>query len=71
MRIIVNSLLSRILFEDLCIEANERIVLCAVNDLDWVAADFAVFDIDLAANRKVQNHRNLFPTIGAVKEVFH
>jgi hypothetical protein len=38
------------LFESLGVEASERIVLCAVTDLDWVAADFTVFDIDLTAN---------------------
>src|SRR5712671_4225964 len=59
------------LFEGLCIETHERIALCAVTDFDWVATDFAIFDIDLAANRKVQNHRNPFPTIRTVKEVFH
>jgi hypothetical protein len=45
--------------------------LYAVTDLDWVAADFAVFDIDLTANRQVENHRNLFPTIGAGEGVLH
>ena len=59
------------LFEDLGIEVTERIVLYAVTDLDWVAADFAVFDVGLTANRQVENHRNLFPTIWASKEVFH
>ena len=38
------------LFEYLCTEASERILLYAVTDLDRVAADFAVFDIDLTAN---------------------
>jgi hypothetical protein len=39
------------LFQSLGDEASERIVLYAVTDLDWVAANFTVFDIDLTANR--------------------
>jgi long-subunit acyl-CoA synthetase (AMP-forming) len=39
------------LFESLGVEANERVVLYAVTDLDWVAANFTVFDIVLTANR--------------------
>jgi hypothetical protein len=45
--------------------------LDVVTNLDWVAADFAVFDVDLTVNRYVENHRNLFPAIGTVKEVLH
>jgi hypothetical protein len=59
------------LFEDLGGELRERIILYAVADLDRVAADFAVFDVALPANRQVENHRNLFPTIWAGKGVFH
>jgi hypothetical protein len=39
------------LFQSLGDEASERIVLYAVIDLDWVAANFTVFDIALTANR--------------------
>jgi hypothetical protein len=46
-------------------------MLDVVTNLDWVAADFAVFDVDLTVNRYVENHRNLFPAIGTVKEVLH
>jgi hypothetical protein len=53
------------------VEASERIVLYAVTDLDWVAADFTVFDVALPANRQVENHRNLFPAIRASEGVFH
>jgi hypothetical protein len=59
------------LFEDFGIEVTERIVLYAVTDLDWVAADFAVFDVALTANREVENHRNLFATIWAGEAMFH
>jgi hypothetical protein len=59
------------LFESLGVEASERIVLYAVTDLDWVAANFTVFDVGLTANRWVENHRNLFPAIRATEGVFH
>jgi hypothetical protein len=39
------------LFESLGVEASERVVLYAVTDLDWVPANFTVFDIVLMANR--------------------
>jgi hypothetical protein len=59
------------LFEDLGSEVSERIVLYTVTDLDWVAADLAVFNVDLAAHRQVENHRNLFPAIWAGERVLH
>jgi hypothetical protein len=59
------------LFESLGVEASERIVLYAVTDFDWIAAHFTVLDVALAANRHVENHRNLFPAIGATEGVFH
>jgi hypothetical protein len=59
------------LFESLGVETSERIVLYAVTDLDWVAAHFTVLDVALAANRQVENHRNLFSAIGATEGVFH
>jgi hypothetical protein len=42
---------ARTLFESLGVEASERIVRYAVTDLDWVAANFTVFDVALTANR--------------------
>jgi hypothetical protein len=36
-----------------------------------LAANLAVFHIDLAFHRGVQDHRNLFPATWARKEVFH
>jgi hypothetical protein len=59
------------LFEGPGIKAGERIVFHAVADLDWLAAHFAIFDVALSPNRQVQDHRNLFPTIGAIEGVFH
>jgi hypothetical protein len=50
---------------------SERVVLYAVTDFDWAAAHFTVLDVALAANRHVENHRNLFPAIGATEGVFH
>ena len=38
------------LFESFGVEAGERIIFDAVTDLDWLAANFAVFDITLSAN---------------------
>ena len=57
--------------EDLGGELRERIILYAVTDLDWVTANFAVFDVALTSNRQVENHRNFFSTVGAGKGVLH
>jgi hypothetical protein len=59
------------LFESLGVEGSERIVRYAVTDLDWVAANFTVFNVALTANRQVENHRNLFPAIRTTEGVFH
>jgi hypothetical protein len=59
------------LLEDPGSKLGERIVLHGVRNFDGVTADFAIFHIDLAANRQVENHRNLLPAIWADKEVFH
>jgi hypothetical protein len=69
--LLIESLLRGTLFESLGVETGERIVLHAVTDLDWVAANFTVFDVTLTANGQVENHRNLFPTIRATEGVFH
>ena len=52
-------------------EAGEGVVFHAVTDLNWIAADFAIFHVSLTANRKVQHHRNLFPAIGTAEKMFH
>jgi hypothetical protein len=57
--------------EDLGVELSEGVVCYRITDLDRVAADFTVFDIALPANRKVQDHRNLFSTIRTDEGVFH
>lgn len=35
-----------------------------------VATDFAILDVRLAAGRQIQQHGNLFPTIGTHKTMF-
>jgi hypothetical protein len=42
-----------------------------VSNLYRAAADFAVFEISLAAHRSVEHDRNLFAAIRTSKEVFH
>jgi|HubBroStandDraft_4_1064222.scaffolds.fasta_scaffold723495_1 hypothetical protein len=59
------------LFESLGVEASQRIVLYAVTDLDWAAANLTVFDVALPANRQVENHGNLFPAVRAREGMFH
>jgi hypothetical protein len=61
----------RNLFENLCAEINEGIVLDGIADLDRVAADLAVFHIRLTPNREIEDHRNFFPAIRACEGVFH
>jgi hypothetical protein len=43
-------------FQDFGGEAGEGAVFHAVTDLNRIAADFTIFDVSLAANRKVQHH---------------
>jgi len=52
-------------------EAGERVVFRAVTDLDRIAAHLAIFDVNLAANGKIQHHRNLFSAIRAMEEMLH
>jgi hypothetical protein len=59
------------LFQNFGSEAGERVVLHAVTDLNWIAADFAILDVGLTANRKVQHHRNFFPTVRAIEKMLH
>ena len=59
------------LFEALGVEAAKHIVFDRIADLDWIAADFTVFDIDLTGNGKVENHGDLFPAVGAHEQMFH
>ena len=59
------------LFETLGIEAGEQIFFDRVADLDGIAADFTIFDVDLAGNGEVQEHGDFFPAVGAHELVFH
>jgi hypothetical protein len=53
------------------VEANDGVVFRGAGNFDGIAANFAVFHIGLMANRKVHDHRNLFPAIRANEKVFH
>jgi hypothetical protein len=59
------------LFEALGGEAGEFVVFGAIADLDGTAADFAIFDIDLPGNGKIQDHGDLFAAVWAHESVFH
>jgi hypothetical protein len=59
------------LFERLGAKRSERVVFHSAGNLDRLAAYFAVFDIGLAAHRKVDNHRNLFAAVWAIEKMFH
>ena len=62
---------SRMLFEALGVEAGQLIVLDRIADLNGTAADFAIFDVDLTWNGKIQNHRDFFATVRAHESMFH
>jgi hypothetical protein len=59
------------LFQNFGSEAGKCIVFHVVIDLDWIAANFTIFDISLTTNRKVQDHRNFFPTVRAIEKMLH
>jgi hypothetical protein len=61
----------KFLFELLGGEAGQFIIFDCVADLDGMAADFAIFHIDLAGNGEVQDHGDLFPAVRAHESVFH
>jgi hypothetical protein len=62
---------TRTLTEGLGVEGSEVIIFHSKADLNWFAAYLAIFDVGLTSDGQVQEHRNLFTTIGAVKFVFH
>jgi hypothetical protein len=62
---------SEVLAEGLGIEAGEFVIFHGKADLDWFAAYLAVFDVGLAADGQVHDHRNFFPTIWTGEFVFH
>ena len=53
------------------VESRNVIIFNGKADLDWFAAYFAVLDVRLSPDGQVQEHRDLFTTIRAVKLVFH
>jgi hypothetical protein len=53
------------------VKTGDIIIFYSETDLDWFAADFAVFDVGLAADGYVQNHRNLFSAVRTGELVFH
>lgn len=59
------------LFEHLGVKARENVILDCIADLDGLAADFTVFDVGLATDRNVEDHRNFFPAVRAGEAVFH
>lgn len=59
------------LFEALGGEAGEFVVFGRIADLDGIAADFTIFDIDLTGNGKIQDHGDLFAAVRAHENVFH
>lgn len=61
----------RRLLQDSGFEGSDLIFNDRVADLDWMAANFAIFDVSLAADGGIEDHRNLFPTVGAGEKMFH
>jgi hypothetical protein len=59
------------LFEALGGEAGQVIFFDAIADLDGITTDFAIFDIDLARNREIENHGDFLAAVRAHETVFH
>jgi hypothetical protein len=59
------------LTEGFGVEGSELFIFHSKTYLNWFAAYLAVFDIGLTTDGQVQEHRNLFTAIWAVKLVFH
>jgi hypothetical protein len=53
------------------VEASDVVILYGKADLNRLAAYLAVFDIGLATDGQVQDHRNLFAAIRAAEFVLH
>jgi len=62
---------TQFLFEALGSEAGQVIGFGGIADLDGIAADFTILDIDLMRNGKVQDHGDLFAAVRAHESVFH
>ena len=59
------------LFEALGVESGEFVVFDRITDLYRTAANFAIFDIGLIRNGKIQNHRDFFAAVRAHESMFH
>ena len=53
------------------VKGTEVVIFYSEGDLDRFAAYLAVFDVGLAANRQIEDHRNLFTAIWTGEFVFH
>jgi hypothetical protein len=60
-----------LLFEALGAEAGQLIVFGGIADLDGIAADFTIFDVDLTRNGKIEDHGDFFATVGAHESMLH
>ena len=52
-------------------ELDHSAVFDGVAQFDWMATHLAVLDVDLAAHRRIQHHRDFFPAVRAREEVLH
>ena len=59
------------LFQNFGGKARESVIFHGVTNLNGIATNFAILNVRLSANRKVQHHRNFFPAIGTIEEMFH
>jgi hypothetical protein len=55
----------------LCLEFDHVFTMDNVANMDRPATDFAVFDVGLAANGRIQYYRDLFTTKRTSEKVFH
>jgi hypothetical protein len=53
------------------VKVRQLVVLRGKGDLDGIAADFAIFDVRLAENGGVKDHRYLFAAIRTHEGEFH
>lgn len=59
------------LFESFGVEFGEGFVFYGEADFDRMAAHFAVFDVSLAWDGRVQDHGDFFAAVGTLECVFH
>ena len=58
-------------FQSLGAEVSDGVVFDSAGNFDGLAADFAVFNVDLPAHGKIHDHRNLLPAVGTIEKMFH